>query len=81
MKIKHSETKLIILDEATNSLDSRAERKIFDQFIQISRESGQTLIIVAHRLAHIALQADQILCVDFLPLYLLYLLNFYHLGL
>lgn len=61
MKIKHSDTKLIVLDEATNSLDSRAERKIFDQFIQISRESGQTLIIVAHRLAHLAHQADQIL--------------------
>lgn len=64
MKIKHTDTRLILLDEATNFLDSRAERKIFDQFIQTSRESGQTLIIVAHRLAYLARQADQILCVD-----------------
>lgn len=75
MKIKHTDTRLILLDEATNSLDSRAERKIFDQFIQISRESGQTLIIVAHRLAHLARQADQILCVDCLPFDLLRLSN------
>jgi ABC-type multidrug transport system fused ATPase/permease subunit len=77
MKIKHTENRLILLDEATNALDSLAERKIFDQFIQISRESGQTLIIVAHRLVHLARQADQILCVNRLPLplYLLHLSN------
>lgn len=78
MKIKHTENRLILLDEATNALDSRAERKIFDQFIQISRDNGQTLIIVAHRLAHIARQADQILCVNCLPLYLLHLSNKLH---
>jgi energy-coupling factor transporter ATP-binding protein EcfA2 len=72
MKIKHTENKLIILDEATNSLDSRAERRIFDQFLEISREKGQTLVIVTHRLAHLAHHADQILCVFFFLLYLLF---------
>jgi len=75
MKIRHTENRLIILDEATSSLDCRAERKIFDRFLEISREKGQTLVIVTHRLAHLAHHADQILCVLFLLLYLFHLFN------
>lgn len=48
---------LLILDEATSSLDSESERLIHKSIEQISRNS--TILIIAHRLSTIA-KADQV---------------------
>lgn len=53
--------KILILDEATNSLDSLSERFIQETLATFGRD--HTVIIVAHRLSTIE-QADQILVVD-----------------
>lgn len=51
------QAKLLILDEATASLDARTEAAILDAMDQ---DSGVTAIIIAHRLA-LAERADQVL--------------------
>lgn len=64
MRAKHGDTKLIILDEPSNALDTIAERDVLNNFRQIARENGQTLIVVTHRLASVAKYADHILYVS-----------------
>lgn len=49
---------ILILDEATSSIDTRTEQKIQDAFSRLMK--GRTSFIVAHRLSTIK-QADQIL--------------------
>lgn len=52
---------MLILDEATSSIDTRTERQIQDAFDQMMK--GRTTFIVAHRLSTI-LHADQILVMN-----------------
>lgn len=54
-----NEPQLLILDEATSSLDSINENNLSDYFKQI----GCTRIVIAHRLSTI-LDADQIIVLD-----------------
>lgn len=52
---------LLILDEATSSIDTRTERSIQKAFLKIS--AGKTCFIIAHRLSTIQ-EADLILVMD-----------------
>lgn len=55
---------LIILDEATNAMDPVEEREVINNFRQIARDHGKTMIIVTtHNLSNVAKHADMIVCV------------------
>jgi len=47
----YGQPEILVLDEATSSLDEQTEKRIMDEIYQISQE--KTLIIVAHRLSTI----------------------------
>ena len=50
---------MLILDEATSSLDLFTEKRVIDQLMSLN----QTIIFVAHRLS-IAARADKIIVMD-----------------
>ncbi|KAL4068152.1 P-loop containing nucleoside triphosphate hydrolase protein [Scleroderma citrinum] len=60
MRLEKNNTKLVVVDEATSSLDPVAERDILSEFRR-SRQ-GKTLIFVTHRFHQLVRDADQILC-------------------
>jgi len=64
MRLKHENVRLIVLDEATNALDSISEGDILEKFRETAQKKGQTMIVVTHKLAKIAKHADLILCVS-----------------
>lgn len=60
-RIMLTDPPMLILDEATSSIDTRTERKISDAFAKLME--GRTSFIVAHRLATIE-NADRILVME-----------------
>ncbi|KAF8902803.1 P-loop containing nucleoside triphosphate hydrolase protein [Gymnopilus junonius] len=60
MRVRNANMKLVILDDPFNALDTMAGRAIFENFQNIARERGQTIIIVTHQLSSVT-KADMIL--------------------
>lgn len=56
-----ADPKILILDEATSSVDTRTERKIQDAMVNLMK--NRTSLIIAHRLSTIA-DADKIVVMD-----------------
>lgn len=56
--------RLIILDEPTNGLDPQGIADIRNLIINLSKESGKTLLISSHLLSEIELIADSMLIID-----------------
>ncbi len=45
-----TEPALIIADEPTGNLDSKTTREVVDQFVQVNKEFGTTILIVTHNM-------------------------------
>lgn len=58
------EARIMILDEATSSVDSIKEDEIQEQLIPILKDRQRTVIVIAHRLSTIWGVADRILVFD-----------------
>lgn len=61
MRIDNRTTRLIVVDEATSSLDPVAELDILTELRNV--RAGKTIVVVTHRFHHLAHEADRILCV------------------
>lgn len=61
MRINNRTTRLVVVDEATSSLDPIAERDILTEFRNV--RGGKTMLFVTHRFYHLAHEADRILYV------------------
>ncbi|KAG1725716.1 P-loop containing nucleoside triphosphate hydrolase protein [Suillus paluster] len=60
MRINHTDIKLVVVDEATSSLDAITEHDILSEFHRVRK--GKTMILVTHRFHHLVKEADQIIC-------------------
>ena len=58
----YRDPEVLLLDEATASLDSSAERSIQEAIVNL-RDQGKTILLVAHRLSTV-IRADQIVVMD-----------------
>ncbi|MFE9801619.1 ABC transporter ATP-binding protein [Streptomyces goshikiensis] len=51
--------KILVVDEPTSALDAVAEQRVFDQIRALAAETGQTIVLITHRL-HSVRHADVI---------------------
>lgn len=58
----YKDPEILILDEATSSLDSSSEKYV-QKMVEILREQSKTVIIIAHRLSTV-FQADKIVVLE-----------------
>lgn len=61
-RVIYREPEIIILDEATSSMDSESENKIMEVIKELKTE-GKTIIMIAHRLSTV-LNADRIVVIE-----------------
>ena len=54
---------IILADEPTGNLDSKASEEIMDLLLQCNRERGQTIIMITHNM-ELAKRADRIICIE-----------------
>ncbi|CAM9115791.1 unnamed protein product [Phaeothamnion confervicola] len=55
--------RVLLLDEATASLDSESEHQVQEAIDGMMRERGMTLLVIAHRLSTVR-NADRIVCIE-----------------
>ncbi|MFJ3876999.1 ABC transporter ATP-binding protein [Streptomyces sp. NPDC090077] len=58
-RAKYREAEILIVDEPTSALDAVAEQRVFDQIRALAATSGQTIVLITHRL-HSVRHADLI---------------------
>mmetsp|Transcript_25056 Transcript_25056/g.44552 ORF Transcript_25056/g.44552 Transcript_25056/m.44552 type:complete len:115 (+) Transcript_25056:454-798(+) len=54
---------ILILDEATSSLDAKNEALVHSAMEELLRDTGASVLVIAHRLSTIR-EADEIICID-----------------
>lgn len=54
-------TKLLILDEPSNNLDSKSKKDLYSTILKLNKESGITIIMITHDLDHDNLLGNKIL--------------------
>lgn len=59
MRLDHTDTRLLVVDEPTASLDPAAEAHIFSEILR--RRKGKTVVILSQRIGSLVRQADLIL--------------------
>lgn len=58
-RAKYREAEILIVDEPTSALDAVAEQRVFDQIRALAATTGQTIVLITHRL-HSVRHADLI---------------------
>ena len=59
-----SETKLLLLDEATTGLDLPAQHELYVLLQRLRRELDLTVIAVSHDLLELGVHADELMCIN-----------------
>jgi len=59
-----SETRLLLLDEATNGLDLPAQHELYALLQRLRRELELTVIAVSHDLLELGAHADELICIN-----------------
>ncbi|MFJ3174727.1 ABC transporter ATP-binding protein [Streptomyces roseus] len=58
-RAKYRQAEILIVDEPTSALDAVAEQRVFDQIRSLAATTGQTIVLITHRL-HSVRHADLI---------------------
>jgi zinc transport system ATP-binding protein len=59
-----SQTKLLLLDEATTGLDLPAQHELYALLQRLRRELDLTIMAVSHDLLELGLHADELICIN-----------------
>lgn len=55
------EPDILVLDEPTAGLDPKGQKDMMDMFYRLNQEQGLTIILVTHRMEHVAEYADDVI--------------------
>lgn len=58
------EPEVLVLDEPTAGLDPSGQREMMDLFTRFNKEMGMTIILVTHRMEHVAEYADEVIVLE-----------------
>ena len=59
-----SETRLLLLDEATTGLDLPAQHELYALLQRLRREMNLTVVAVSHDLLELGAHADELICIN-----------------